>query len=177
MVAQSWHYGFFFTPFPALLTFFFAGYLTAAAVSVHDLIKPVAWLGEPMPLALRRKNILREVVLLISTQAFVYLAFSNVTQICFDGSSAWVHRAQALISVDRVLFGPKRAESQMLRFADKSVAQGRRDIAAGFLNDYLVSVVEHHRSEETIANAVASVALNNIRIRQGRRDAEMDKGP
>src|SRR5208283_3088718 len=50
MVWKSWHYGFFFTPMPTLLTAFFVTYVAGATVSVFDLFKPLNCLGFPMSL-------------------------------------------------------------------------------------------------------------------------------
>jgi hypothetical protein len=162
MVAPSWHYGFFFTPFPALLTFLLIGNTIAAAVSARDMIKPVSWLGEPMPLNIRRKNLLRELALIASAMACFYVAFSSEVKCKFNGSTESVAAAQTLISIDGVLFGSKRAEQRMWKFADKAERMHQHATAALFLNECISSLTAHHHDEEDIARVTAELAENNI---------------
>ena len=48
MAAPTWRYGFFLTPFPAILSGLFLLYLTCLVVSLVDTFNPVPWLGLPM---------------------------------------------------------------------------------------------------------------------------------
>jgi len=168
MVAESWNYGFFFTPFPAILTALLIVYSGAAVVSVFDMIKPVRWLGSPAAAGFLKTSLPRQLALLPSIVAFIYLGTSFLTVNCFDSSPASIQRAQALISLDGTLFGPKRAEQHMKRFAAKSVELHRFDVADTFLTQYLSSVREHDRGPETIADAVTRVVSNHIQLRASR---------
>ena len=115
-----------------------------------------------------KMNWARQLTLAGSVLAFIYLGTSYAAQTCFDGSASSVQRAQSLISIDGVLFGSKRAEGWMRRFAGKAEEMKQLDIADQFLMQHLDSVRNHHRSPEALADAITRVVANHMHLRASR---------
>ncbi len=170
MVGKSWFYGFFFTPFPAVLTVLFLFTGIFALISLLDLFRPLGWLGDVMPLEMRRRNIVREATLFLCLLPFIYLSFAfSAKSSSFTGSPSAIEKADLLIDVDGALFGPKRAERLMAKFARHAQQAGQYEVADRFLHQRLNSLENHNRSLESITEANLALIENHISMRESHR--------
>lgn len=176
---SSWHYGFFFTPFPLAFAILFGLYSCASLVSVVDFFRPFGWLGygQKLPLNLffaRMAAVALPVMLLhyIGTGSYVVLHFPEA-----DSDDA----AKTLVAVEGFVWGPKRAEQLGLMLGDRAMSEERFMLAREFYSRVLASQRSHrlNRSSEQIARTVMKVAsaymCNNL-YRAAQNEIEIELG-
>jgi len=165
MVYRAWFYGFFFSPFPAILSALFLLFLGGAIISGIDIFIPVSWLGWHMP-DLSKAGIVRWLALAIPLPIAAYLGLQANVISHTSVNPESIEKTRLIMQIDNVLFGHRRAEGWMLWMARKAIAEDRLQVAESFLKENLASVKKHYTSRRRIASA--TIKLCQLEMVMGR---------
>jgi hypothetical protein len=130
IVYESWHFGFFLTPFPSLLTVIALVLSGAALTAVHVMRKGPAGLYEPsITLPAWGEKFIRFGALVLPVPLMSYALMSYSVQHWHPGTQAMFAASLVYVDCERVLFGVKRADDRLSRLAAIYSQRGNHDLA------------------------------------------------
>jgi hypothetical protein len=130
IVYESWHFGFFLTPFPLLLTVIALMLGGAALAAVHVMRKGPAALYEPsVTLPKWGEKFIRFGALLLPLPLMSYALMSYSVQHWQPGTQAMFAVSLVYVDCERVLFGVKRADDRLSKLAEICCQRGNHALA------------------------------------------------
>jgi hypothetical protein len=130
IVYESWHYGFFLTPFPTLLTIITLLFAGATACAIYVMQKGPSALYEPsVTISVKGERLIRFLALALPLPIISYAIMSCAVQNLHIGTRPWLAASVLYVDCERVLFGVKRADDRLAQLSSIYLKLDNNEIA------------------------------------------------